>query len=125
MPCLIEPSDITNHFLICFAQTKITLFILVNNWVRRENESFLLVEPCSRVTCCIEKKLRYFFRKYIFICTIYTLLMQLISTRVKFIVAATLGKTYGLRYQIGAMVSDSLPIGKPRAIDNMASMFWG
>ena len=51
--------------------------------------------------------------------------MQLISTRVKFIVAATLGKTYGLRYQIGAMVSDSLPIGKPRAIDNMASMFWG
>ena len=98
---------------------------MVNNWVRRENESFLLVEPCPRVTCCIEKELRYFFRKYIFICTIYTLLVQLISTRVKFMVAATLGKTYGLRYQIGAMVSDSLPIGKPRAIDNMASMFWG
>ena len=37
------------YFLIRFAQTKITLFIFVNNWVIRENESFLLVEPCSRV----------------------------------------------------------------------------
>ena len=96
MPYLIEPSDITNHFLICFAQTKITLFILVNNWVRRENESFLLVEPCSRVTCCVEIKLQYFFRKYIFICTIYTLLMQLISAILcdtcQAMVAATHGK---------------------------------
>ena len=67
------------YFLIRFAQTKITLFIFVNNWVIKENESFLLVEPCSRVTCCVEIQLKYFFRKYIFICTIYTLLMQLIS----------------------------------------------
>ena len=37
-----------NYFLIRFAQTKITLFIFVNKWVIRENESFLLVEPCSR-----------------------------------------------------------------------------
>ena len=36
------------YFLIRFAQTKITLFIFVSNWVIRENESFLLVEPCSR-----------------------------------------------------------------------------
>ena len=68
-----------DYFLIRFAQTKITLFILWNNWVLKENESFQLVEPCSRVTCCVEIKLQYFFRKYIFICTIYTLLMQLIS----------------------------------------------
>ena len=67
------------YFLIRFAQTKITLFIFVNNWIIRENESFLIVEPCSRVTCCVEIKLQYFFRKYIFICAIYTLLMQLIS----------------------------------------------
>ena len=66
------------YFLIRFAQTKITLFIFWNNWVIKENEYFLLVEPCSRVTCCVEIKLQYFFRKYIFICTIYTLLMQLI-----------------------------------------------
>ena len=57
---------------------KITLFIFVNNWVTRENESFLLADPCSRVTCCVGIKLQYFFRKYIFICTIYALLMQLI-----------------------------------------------
>ena len=57
---------------------KITLFIFVNNWVTTENESFLLAEPCSRVTCCVEIKLQYFFRKYIFICTIYAQLMQLI-----------------------------------------------
>ena len=31
------------YFLIRFAQTKITLFIFVNKWVIRENESFLLV----------------------------------------------------------------------------------
>ena len=39
----------------------------------------LFLESRSRVTCCVEIKLQYFFRKYIFICTIYTLLMQLIS----------------------------------------------
>ena len=37
------------NFLICFAQTKITLFIFVYNWVIRENKSFLIVEPFSRV----------------------------------------------------------------------------
>ena len=66
------------YFLIRFAQTKITLF-KGKNWIIRENESFLTVEPCSRVTCCVEIKLQYFFRKYIFICTVYTLLMQLVS----------------------------------------------
>ena len=65
------------YFLIRFSQMKI--FIFVNSWVIRENESFLLVEPCSRVTSCVEIKLQNFFRKYIFVCTIYTLLMQLIS----------------------------------------------
>ena len=67
-----------HYFLIRFAQTKIT-FIFWNNWVIKENESFLLVEPCSLVTCCVQIQLQYFFRKYIFICTIYTLIMQLIS----------------------------------------------
>ena len=41
------------YFLIRFAQTKITLFFFVNNWVIRENESFLLVEPCS----CVPKSI--------------------------------------------------------------------
>ena len=36
------------YFLIRFAQTKITIFIFVNNWVIRKNESFLQVEPFSR-----------------------------------------------------------------------------
>ena len=67
---------IISYFVIPFAQTKITLFIFVNNWVISENESFLIVEPCPRVTCCVEIQLQYFFRKYIFICTIYTLIMQ-------------------------------------------------
>ena len=69
---------IITYFVIPFAQTKITLFIFVNNWVIRENESFLIVEPCPRVTCCVEIQLQYFFRKYIFICTLYNLLLQLI-----------------------------------------------
>ena len=37
------------YILIRFAQTKITLSIFVNNWVIKKNESFLIVEPCSRV----------------------------------------------------------------------------
>ena len=36
------------YFLIRFAQTEITLFIFVNNWVIKE--IFLPLEPCSRVT---------------------------------------------------------------------------
>ena len=57
---------------------KTALFIFISNWVIKENESFLLVEPYFGVTCCVEIKLQYSFRKYIFICTIYTLLTQLI-----------------------------------------------
>ena len=75
----IEQMFTTHYFLTHFAQTKTTLFIFWNNWVIKENESFLLVEPCSRVTCCVEIQLKYFFRKYIFIFTIYNLLLQLIS----------------------------------------------
>ena len=76
---LDKKAALSHYFLIHFPQTKITLFIFVNNWVIRENKSFLTVEPYSRVTCFSQIKLQYFFRKYIFICTIYTLLMQLIS----------------------------------------------
>ena len=43
-------TDNSSYFLIRVAQTKITLFIFVNNWVIRENESFLIVEPCSRLS---------------------------------------------------------------------------
>ena len=52
----VEKVSIT-YFLIRFAQTKINLFIFASNRVIRENESFMLVEPCSRVTCCVEMKL--------------------------------------------------------------------
>ena len=37
------------YFLIRLVQTKISLFIFSKNLVIRENECFLLVEPCSRV----------------------------------------------------------------------------
>ena len=44
-------------------------------------------------------------------------------TRAKFMVAATLGKSYGLQYQNGAIVS---AYTKTKSfIDNMAFMFWG
>ena len=94
------------------------------------NESFLLVEPWSRVTCCVEIKLQYFFHKYIFICTIYTLLMQLILA----ILYDTCPVHDGSNSWEKPMASGAkmeqwsvtlLPIGKPRAVDNMVSMFWG
>ena len=65
-------------FLIHFTQTKIILFIFWNNWPIKENECFLPEEPCSHVTCFVEIQLQCFFRKYIFICTIYTLLLLLL-----------------------------------------------
>ena len=92
-------------------------------------QKFFASGAVFRVTCCVEIKLQYFFHKFIFICTIYTLLMQLISVilydTVKFMVAATLGKN--LRPPVRKWSNDQwlLPIGKPRAVDNMASMFWG
>ena len=118
------------YFLIRFAQTKITLFIFANNWVIRENKSFMLVEPCSHVTCCVEMKLQYIFRKYIFICTIYTLLMKLISTILYGTCQVHGGSNSwekptapGVKLEQWSVTV--LPIGKPRAVDNMASMFWG
>ena len=60
-----ETKETVFYFPICFAQTKITFFIFVNNWVIRENESFLIVEPCFRVTCYVEIKLQYFSCRYI------------------------------------------------------------
>ena len=95
----------------------------------RENESFLLVVSCSRVTCCLELKLQYFFRKYILICTIYTLLMQLISRILcdtyQFMVAATLGKN--LRPPVPQWRNGQwlFAYRKPRAVDNITPMFWG
>ena len=42
MSCLVSENK-SIHFLIGFAETKITLFFFVNNWVIRENKNFLLV----------------------------------------------------------------------------------
>ena len=118
------------YFLIGFAQTKITLFIFWNNWIIKANESFPLVEPCSRVTCCVEIKLQYFFRKYIFICRIYTLLMQLISA-ILYDTCQVYGgsnsweKTMASSAKMEQWSVALLPIGKPRAVDNMVSVFWG
>ena len=84
-----------------------------------------VVEPCSRVTCCVEIQL-----KYIFICKIYNLLLQLISA----ILYDTCYVHGGSNSWEKPMASSAkmeqwsvtlLPIGKPRAVDNMVSMFWG
>ena len=99
------------------------LFSSTTGWVK-ENESFLLVEPCFRVIRCMETKLQFSFRKYVSICTVYTVLIWLIlTTCIQLMVAATLGKTYDLRNQNVAMVSDSFPTGKPRAVDNINCLF--
>ena len=112
------------YFLIRFAQTKITLFSSTTGLIS-ENKSFLLVEPRSRVTCCVEIKLQSFFRKYIYLyslyCTdtIYCLFLQ----RVELISAAALGKNRRPPVPKWSNSLTLLPIGKPRAADNMASLF--
>ena len=103
------------YFLIRFAQTKITLFIFWNSWVIKENESFLLVEPCSRVTWCVEIKLQFFFRKYIYL---YPTNATYFGNSLWHVSSSwwkqLLGKTYGLRCQKGAMANDSLAYGKTK-----------
>ena len=92
--------NIRDYFLIRFAQMKITLFILFNNLVNKGKRKFsagrVVLQPCSRVGCSVEIKLQFSFRKYISICTSYTVLIRLISTFfatcVELMVAATLRK---------------------------------
>ena len=83
------------YFLIHSAQTKINLFSSTTGRVK-ENESFLLVGPCSRLIHCMETKLQFSFRKYISICTVYTVLIDLFrhffTSCVELMVAATLAK---------------------------------
>ena len=109
---------------------KITLFIFVNKLDNKGKRKFLLAEPYFCVTCCVEIKVQYFFHKYIFICTIYTLIIQLISAIFydtcqvhggsnsweKPTVSGTEMEQWSVTY---------LPIGKPKAVDNIASMFSG
>ena len=85
---------------------------------------------CSRITCFVEIKLQYFSRKYIFIYTIYTLLMQLFSA-ILYYTCHVHGssnlweKSTASRTRLEQWSVTLLPIGKPRAADNMVSMFWG
>lgn len=74
-----------NYFLLGFAQMKITLFIYFNNWENNGKRKFLAIaEPCSSsrtVFSCnilLAKKNKIFLCKYIYICPIYTVLIQLI-----------------------------------------------
>ena len=109
---------------------KITLFIFFNNWLSKGKESFLLVEPCFRVIRCVEIKLQFSFRKYISICTVCTVLIRLIL-----VFLYDLRWTYGGSNSWGKPTASGtkmeqwsvtlLPTGKPRAVDNMASLFWG
>ena len=93
------------YFLIRFARTKITLFSSTTGLISK-NESFLPVEPRSRVTCYVEIKLQFFFRKYIF-CTVSTVLTRFISAffynTLNSCRQQLLEKTDGLRYQNGAI----------------------
>ena len=69
----------------------------------------------------------FLFVKIIFLCTMHTMLTKL-SCSMFFLVFwlswwwwQTLGKTYGLRYQIDYWLVTLLPLGKPRALNNMLS----
>ena len=85
---------------------------------------------CSRITCFVQIKLQYFSRKYIFLYTIYTLLMQLFSA-ILYYTCHVHGssnpweKSTAARTNLEQWSVTLLPIGKPRAVDNMVSMFWG
>ena len=75
-------------------------------------------------------KVKYFIRKYILICTIYTLLMQLISA-ILHDTCQVHGGSVSWEKRIASSAkmeqwpATLLPIGKPRAVDNMFSMFQG
>ena len=63
---------IYNYILILFDKMKMNLPILFNNWVNRRKRIFF---------CQLSRILVYgveYYRKYIFLCTIYTVLIRLI-----------------------------------------------
>ena len=113
------------YFLIRFARTKITLFSSATGLISK-NESFLPVEPRSRVTCCVEIKLQFFFRKYIYLYSQYstnTIYFGIFLQHVELMSAAALGKNRRPPVPKWSNSVTLLPIGKPRPAGNMASLF--
>ena len=116
-------------FSYLLPQTKITYsFSSTTRWIM-ENKSFLLVEPCSRVIYRVEIKLQFSFRKHISICTVCTVLIRLISAFLY-----DLWWTHGCSNSWEKSTASCtkmewwsmtiLPMGTPRAVDNMTSLFW-
>ena len=123
-----KTTEIYNYCLIRFAQTNMTIFSSKTRWIR-ENKSFLLVEPCSRVTCCLEIKLQFFFLKYIYLHNLYPTSATYFGDSSWLLLSSwwqqLLGKTFGLRYQNGATVSDSFAKTKTRSCRQHGLMFSG
>ena len=96
----------------------------------KENESFLLVEPCSRVRCCAKINLQFLFVKYISICTILCPINATYIDNSLWLVLSSwwqqrLGKTYSLRYQNKAMISDFFAYRKTKTCRQHGLLFWG
>ena len=114
--------------LIRCAQTKILLFISFNNRVSKGKQTFFASSAVFSCNMLHGNKVKISFRKNISICTACTVLIRLISSFL-----------YDLRWTHGGSNSwerpttsgtkmeqwslTLLPIGKPRAVGNMASLF--
>ena len=92
----------------------------------------VLVERCSLVIFCIEMKLQFSFPKYISICTFYAELIQLISAFLYDLRWTHVGSNSWEKPTASKAKMEQwlwsvnfLPIGKPKAADNMTSLFWG
>ena len=109
-----------SYFLIRFAQTKITVFIFFNNWVSKGKQKFSAsrtVFSCnalraSKVTIFLSLIYLYLYRLYRSNTTYFGISLRLALNSWW---QQLLGKTYGLRYQNGAMVSDSFAYRKTKS----------
>ena len=99
------------HFLICFAQTKITLFIFFYNQVNKGKRKFSASRamfPCNMLRG--DKVTIFLSEIYLYLYSLYRTNMTYSSISLRLVMNSwwqqLLGKTYGLLYQNGAMVND-------------------
>ena len=108
------------YFLIRFAQTKITLFIFFNNWVNKGKRTFsgsTAVFSCNtfsgnKVTIFLSYIYLYLYNLYRTNKTYFGISLRLALNSCCY---QHLGKTNGIRYQNGAMVSDSFAHRKTKS----------
>ena len=109
-----------SYFLICFAQTKKTLFIFFNKWVSKGKRNFSASRALFSCNMLHGNKVTFFLSEiYLYLWSLYRTNTTYFDISLRLALNSwwqhLLGKTWGCRYQNGAMVSDSFACSKTKS----------